>query len=287
MSTYHLTFSIYYNKKEWHKLINEIHTLVKDDKRIFNYFLNLSTFRGGHVEFTIEVGKKHSKTCVKHFSGCIEKFLETTPSSNKSLDTINDVFFLDFPNNTIHYGVHDYVPIFRANNQPFESIADINHQITGLIITIFQDFGEETVGMTIEIAIQIMALFCLISEKELGSAITFFNTLLQKEFKKHKTEYVEDAQKLGLINFNDNRNEILGYLEDTMLKKVGSQKEAWEIEWESLVSKSRFQNKTSENQDLIYELLIDAIFNKLDIRNKGETYLIFLAALNTLENSKR
>ncbi len=110
-----LFISIFYAEKDWHILLREgVFPFLKDANTVFefNYLIHLNKERGDNIGLTIHLNSLSTKEFLSMFNIFLNKFLKRYPSVSEP-ENSNDVpLFINFPNNSIHYGLHKFYPKF-------------------------------------------------------------------------------------------------------------------------------------------------------------------------------
>lgn len=217
--TSNLTYSIFYNKTDWFRFLYHIKNCnyLND---INAFFFKMGTEGGDHIEFTVNVNEKSKIKIAKDISDFFLAFLKNTPSSPVNVKPSQQSYYLDFPNNTIHYGVHDY-PVN-------EKELLLHHMLSKVIISIFNEYQAETLNSLTEILIQIFVIYSQFSAKEIDELIIYFQDLRSNESYGYEETSLLKQQKEDLDNFKQNKDAIVPYLEESILNKDNIPMKGWE-----------------------------------------------------------
>ncbi|MEN0053136.1 MAG: hypothetical protein AAGC65_05685 [Mucilaginibacter sp.] len=105
-----LYVSLFYPRDAWHKLIKRavIPFLNLSSERYgIHYICHFNTYRGDAINFTIQV--KHNKNdFVLFFHEYFQQYLNDNPASSGRDQEEFESVFMDFPINSIRYGLHDF-----------------------------------------------------------------------------------------------------------------------------------------------------------------------------------
>ena len=278
---HHLTYSIFYNKSEWYKLLDQLYIFLKSYGEVLKIFIKLSTQRGAHIELTVVVRDTDKMDCANYISNNLNKFLKERPSSNIGIEKQSQkhLLFEDFPNNTVHYGIHDCVVFLTTENK---LLLKYHHEITLIVFSIFRVYNKDATEMTIEIVLQLLTLFCLTSNNSIEESILFFEELLKYECLLFDEKKKKRQLKTSSENFENNKEFILEYLESVLINKTEKNNEEWEKKWIELIQKgTRNQEKVKKNE--FYKFLINTICLNMDFSNKIDVYVMLLGGLKKLK----
>ena len=280
---HYLTYSIFYNKKEWYKLLDQPYLSIVNDSTISSTFIKLNCERGAHIELTTVVEDINKKKSVNRVSSILTAFLEEWPSSKDGLESQSqsDLMLKDFSNNTIHYGVHD-CPILRIKED--EIVTYVHTQISEVIVLIFKEYKEETVEMITEVILEVFSVFCLIAYNDIDKSIDFFERLLEKESANYNKKFLEKQLKISAENFESNKEDIVNYFKNVLIDKTEFPKEKWATKWKTIVEYiSGKQDAQDENKkELLYESLINLFCKHINFEDKIDAYVIQLNALKEI-----
>jgi len=241
-----LTYSIFYNKTDWFRFLIWIKNYDMPNE-INAFFLKMSSVGGDHIELTINVKNKNRIKIAKVVSDCFLNFLKKSRSSPIYFKQNNESYYLDFPNNTIHYGVHDY--------QLNEKEILLHYKLANIIISIFCEYKAETLNTLTEIMIQAFVIYSQFSSKNINELILYFQDLISFEsFKYDKTLFLKQQRK-DLDKFHQNRVALVDYLEESIFKKRNFPKNGWEKNLFDLYKLSNLSKQSSPEQILqrLYE----------------------------------
>lgn len=274
----YLTYSIYYNQAEWYKLLQRVYSYVNDYNKVSKYFIKLSVIRGPHIELTTCVEEESQMDSVNYFSKCLNAFLKDQLSSNTALDAESHLLFSDFPNNTVHYGVHDYV-LFPSEER--EALEDLHCNIANILFSIFEEYGKETTDMDTEIMLQLFAIFCLASNRNLKESIVFFEEFFEKECNKFDNQLITNQLRTISQNFEKNKESILEYLNGVLVSKAEKIYEGWEGKWHTLIKDS-----VNTKIDRLHESLIHTICMNMNFNDRINALAMFLQGIKSLNDQE-
>lgn len=102
--------SLFYPRDSWHKLIKRavIPFLDLSAERYGIYYIcHFSAFRGDAINFTI-LAKQNKNDFVLFFHQYFQQYLHDNPASAVRDQEEFESVFMDFPPNSLHYGLHDF-----------------------------------------------------------------------------------------------------------------------------------------------------------------------------------
>ncbi len=280
---YHLTYSIFYNKNEWHKLIKYFQICIANYDKIIGTYLKLSRIRGPHIEFTTLVEEVNKIDSVRYFSGKIEEFLRKNPSSNKNIESVNHEFFLDFSNNTVHYGIHDYPHYCFSNLEGIPLDKECNSLITELTFSVYEIFGEKTSYGMVEIIIELLTAFHFSSNKDVIWGIQLFQELYAFECKKYEKSDLENKLRVCKMSFDDNKKEIVDYLNSVLIQKTMLPPHELVKFWDNLFEKHPLFKEINKNNNHL-TFFLNSFFSNLDFFNSLNIYFFLLHGLKELNS---
>lgn len=111
-----LYISIFYSEKDWHALLRKaIFPFLRGAKvnYEFNYIINLNKERGDNIGLTININPLLADNFLSQFNIFFNNFLHNYPSVFKFEYTSDVPLFMNFPNNSIQYGIHKFCPKFK------------------------------------------------------------------------------------------------------------------------------------------------------------------------------
>lgn len=254
------TYSIYYHQNEFHRLLKQIEDCISLNSGITHYHIKINDFQGPHIELTIVLYKDSIVDPLNLLSNQLDNFLNEEPSGYFGLEKTSHELFADFPNNTIHYGISDWIVPFWCKNVSWEQY----NKIAVIICAIFQKYKEQTQDSLTEIGLQIIAIFCVAAKKDNKASKVFIESLIELELKNYPDKTFEKINKLTSENYENNRETIIDYIKEASLKG-GDFSENWQVMWFDFIA--QFTN--GSNLDI-------GVFPRLVFENLNYKELIFI-----------
>ena len=263
--------SLYYDDIMWHKAICKgIKPFIENTKDIETFIIRLSHQGGCNIRMIV-TACKDSDTLVlaNHIDSWFKNFLLKTPSTSTKNLLEENRLFLNFQNNSIHYGTFEYIPFSISND--YHNIVFLKYDVnlTKVIFELFTCFKEETIENIIEISIQLLFIFCSALKINIIDSLTLFETILRNEYRKYEPETAESLKLENSSMFNDNKNFIVKSFMENRNNNLKDYKEEWQISWYLTVtdcqkSLMKFENKNISLEELI--IMINMLFNSLDLQ---------------------
>jgi hypothetical protein len=272
--TSNLTYSIFYNRVDWYKLI--LH--LNDNfllSRINYFFLKLSSVGGDHIEFTVNVKDNLKLELAEKCSNILKIFLKKNPSQPILIEPKVKSYYLDFPNNTLHYGVHNYfTPQFSLD----EDVKKVHFKIAKIILSIFEEYREEILVSMTEIVLQIFVIFAQCSNKNIEQLIVYFNELYDEEKIKYDSSILQVEQKRVFNEFEQNKGILIPYLRDSILKKTNFPVKGWEkVTFDMFKESVRSKSVTPEQ-------ILKALHNNIGY-SQLTSFIFFVEGLKILKDN--
>lgn len=276
--TSRIGISLVYDSSMWHKIINEgIAPFLKDEK-IEGYSLKLSNKMGDHIRLILGTNKKKCIRLAEKADSYFKDFLLKNPSyrTNKSLE--GQKLFLDFENNTIHYGAFPYSNLIDINDK----YLFFSQGLSLTLIQVFQHYRSATIENIFEIIFELLTTFCNSINLKKVEALSFFDHLVKQEYKKYKSEALEHVKKRYSENFENNKVEICEYLKDNW--GVSHNKiELWKAAWFTTVKTySENINRINKN-DYYYHIINDLVDTFNFSENSVMAYYLLSRGLSCLK----
>jgi len=270
---YRIGISLVYESSEWHKIILEGITPFLQDEKIQHFSLKLNTTMGDHIRLTLGTNEKKYIGLAKKTDSFFKDFLLKNPSYRTHEIPEGLKLFLDFENNTIHYGAFPYFNPIIAND-PYLLLS----QGTSLtLIQAFQYYQNSTLDNRFEIILELLITFCKSINFNRIEASSFFDTLVNHEYAKYKLEAQERIKKNCLENFENNKAEIYKHLDENWNVDY-NKTESWKSTWMATV-KSFSENINSYNTDDKNHLFY-MVNNLIDVFNFNKNSIIIYFLLS-------
>ncbi|WP_136469022.1 hypothetical protein [Flagellimonas onchidii] len=175
--------------------------------------IKLDFDRGANIQFTLCIKNKFVNETIQYFSSFFDKFIDENSSSEKDLKSTRHFLFSNFENNTIHYGIHDYFI------KPIADEYNLHHNLGVVLIHLLKENRCDISLIKTKIIIQIFTLFCKISKLTIGDTIFKFENLLSFEYARYSTYNQDEYTKMGLDNFENNKEDLIEYIEFFLWQK--------------------------------------------------------------------
>lgn len=275
-----LGISLHYDETMWHKaIVQGVKPFIKRTKDINSFVLKLDREQGDSIRMTVIPNETANiEMLVKNIDKWFKNFLLNSPSTlSKSL--INkESFFLNFKNNTIHYGT------FNSNTKLFVSILNSYEvDLSRVLIEIFEFYKEETLSSLTEIFIQLFSIFCNAMHLDDKEALQLFELILEDEYKKY--DDIKALKKLSLTNeknFQENKDDLIEYIKEDRFKDLKDYEEKWEVLWYSVVSDCYISLKGNSDNTKVFSFMIYHLSGVFDLKHRITTYYLFHRALMCL-----
>lgn len=278
----HYTYSIFYNQNDWHKLLRFIKSNFASKDESNSFFIKLSLQQGAHIEFTISQPENSSIHCLDKIATLLTNFVAANPSQKEGIRFEKHLLFLNFPNNTVHFGIVDFQLESKFTSLNFNLTTKIYHGLTLLILDIFDQFGSDTLNMLQEILFEMHLIFCYESNYDLNENTDFFGNLIQEELLQYDVNVIDKMKRIAMENFVSNKELIINSIDESLLNQNNNLKSKMLKEWTKLICLSTtlcFNKKVKYqyNQQLFSSLSLLVEFNTFT-----ESYLLFGEGLNYL-----
>lgn len=258
-----IDISVFYTKEMWHKVLIEVITpFLLTEKNIDEYYVRLSDKRGSHIQLILMTEKKYKKAIVHNIDKCLKKYIRRKPSLQKENLISENRFFLNFKNNSVHYGIIDNIIIHQSN------IFKIYHRtVSFILIEIFNQYKERTLYNIVEIMMELLIIFYY-SIPNNREVISLLDSMLQHEYKRYKPETIEKIKKTNNKNYKNNKDLVHEYFIDNHPSSIINIQ--WKKCWAEAVRSCSNHickaepNKVQEN----YSYMILYLFTSFDFKER-------------------
>lgn len=274
-----LNISIFYADNMWYKFLNEVvYPFLNNTENLYGYNLMLSYDRGSHIKLVLKTDKPNARIIAHKADIKIKDFLKQNPSSVEVKEVKSNLHsFIDFKNNSVHYGVfNDKLIIFGTFQQ----------DISTTLLQVFKFYKQDTLDNLVEIMIEFLAIFCRSAELEIHESIELFDFMLDKEYKKYNNAALNRILKLNKENFDRNAESVIQYLSIYKTQNPELFKERWQITWSKAVKEryvflSNFLE--SFNRQTEHERIINWLYYFFDFKERITVFYLFTNALKSLK----
>jgi hypothetical protein len=263
--------SLYYDDTMWHKAICKgIKPFIDNTKDIETYIIRLSHQGGCNIRMIITPCKDSDAfVLANHIDSWFKNFLLKAPSISTKNRLEENRLFLNFQNNTIHYGTFEYIPFSISDDYHNSVFLKYDNNVSKVIFELFACFKEETLENIIEISIQLLFIFVSALKITIIDSLTLFETLLSNEYIKYELEAAESLKMENSSMFNDNKDFIIQSFIENRNNNLKDYEEEWQILWYLTVtdcqkSLTEFENKNISLQELT--IMINMLFNSLNLQ---------------------
>ncbi|WP_299526749.1 hypothetical protein [Winogradskyella sp.] len=280
----YLCISIFYAKPNWHQIIvGAIYPYVIDNKDVRGYFVSLNMERGEQVRLTLIADENNTRQVAMNFHKYFNDYLEKNPSpSEKSLIPKHGLF-LNFKNNSIHYGAFEPYSLEKESQHFKEYLKGLSE----VILQVFKDFGEDTLNQQVEIMLQLFSIFSRTIPENIGEAIEIFDSLLADEYQKISKNSLQQVNTLNKENFRANKSAILELISSNEDTDKDFFQHLWLKKWqEVLLSFSKDKVKSTQQNKKMDEnkKLIRMLCNTFALDDKISACYLFREALKLNSN---
>ncbi len=203
----YLCISIFYGKSYWHQiLVKAIGPFLEENKDILVYILSLSLERGEHIRLTLVVEQKNAEQVARNADEFFRRYLKRHPSSSFPNSLIpNDGLFVNFKNNTLHYGVFEIFAFERESQCTGQYLVGLSQVVLG----IFKEYHKQTLNNYVEIMLQLFTVYHKTMSESNEKTINIFDSLLIDEYQKIDEAALQRIASLNKDNFNNNKDELI------------------------------------------------------------------------------
>lgn len=267
--TINLCISVFYNKLTWDVLVvDAILPFISQNKNLQFYFY-LNELRGSNVRLVVEVQKENAIQIATSIDCYFKEFLAKKPSE-LIVNEENFRHFMNFKNNSIHYGLFEYIS---------DSGHNFNNGLTDLLFFAFSEYRDEFHLSVNEIMFQIITIFfnaIKISDNEI---LKIFKELVETEHYQYDLNMPREIADLHEQFFLENKDILLPYLKEYRHINADDYEEKWEMEWHSFVKS--FFNKKFESDSYEIKTALDKIMATFNFEDKINFYYLMI---NSIEN---
>lgn len=277
-----LNLSIFYHENMWYKVLNEaIWSFIDHTHDLKAYSLMLCHQRGDHIKLILKTDKNKARSLAQKADMHLRKFLKKHPSASAKSLVPKQGPYMDFKNNSVHYGIFDYL----VGRGPITIFEAYQQNLTDVLLEVFQCYGPDTLNDLVEIMIQLFTVFCNAAHVDKQEAIALFDFILELEYKKFKDEALMEIIKVNKANFEDNKGPILEYLSNNRKDATYRYNEKWQNTWSRAVNSCRKSLSKTIARDKMkdeYVFMINSLCNAFDFKDSISAYYLFS---NALKNS--
>lgn len=273
----------------WHQAIcKAIIPFTDNTKDIETFIVRLSYKNGCNIRMIIMPRKDSNKILLANkIDFCFKNFLLETPSASADKLLVESSIFLNFKNNSIHYGTFEYIVDIYDNNCTNVFLI-YEREISKVIFELFKCYKEETIENIIEISIQLIFIFCNALNINTSDSKIILDTLLRNEYLKYEPEAAENLNLENSMLYDDNKDSIVKCLIENRNNDLNDYKEKWQILWYLTVVNCKISLMESKNKNLSfqdYSLMINILFTSLDLQYRSTVcYFVSNALKEILSN---
>jgi hypothetical protein len=276
--TLDMDISIFYARNMWHKLMNElIYIFIQNTKGIAGYSLKLSTHRGNHIKLKLQTNKAQANVLAEKADSYIRDFLKNNPSLSTASRFPENGIFLDFENNSVHYG---------APEEPIMDSLEIDdknleQQLSSLLMQVFQVYKEDMVENLTEIMMECFIILCRAAKMKGPEAYALFDHLLKSEYRKYTQESLERIEKANGANYKNNKEAILDFVNSYDNVTFPIKDKAWQNKWYSTVQlycRSFTKKRELEETPIQYITMIHYLCNAFNFKDKVSVFYLLSRA---------
>ncbi len=277
--------AFFFHRNAWYYFLIKavIPYLEKNKDKIHRFYLSLAQARGYHIMLTYLVDKNDAQKFTEKLDSYFQDFIMKHPSSLASVKYPTGMY-MDFANNSIHYGIFDLV--IKAHDS---DVFNFYHsEVSKVLLSIFKSYKEETLENLTEIIMEMFAWFCKVVSINVDRSIKLFEDLLENSYKKYEGSLLDKMRINNEENFEDNKEPILEYIYSFFNqpdKEIEYEYE-WQQIWVETVQevKQRLSIKETvaiDNED--YKYLLASIPTIFAVENKSQVYHLFLNGLKEIQ----
>lgn len=262
--------SLHYDDTMWHKAICEgIKPFFDYTKDIETFIIRLSHQGGYNIRMIIMLCEDSDALALaNHIDSWFKNFLLKAPSPSTKNRLEENRLFLNFENNSIHYGTFEYISFSNSDDHRNAVFLQYDNKLSKVIIELFTSFKEETLENIIEISIQLLFIFISALKISIIDSLTLFETLLRDEYGKYESEIAESLKIENSIMFDDNKDILIQSFIENRNNSLEDYKEEWQVLWYLTVAGCQksllVYNKNISLDELI--IMINILFNSLNLQ---------------------
>jgi hypothetical protein len=288
-----LFVSLYYPREGWHSLIKEV--IVPFAKKLEedfggNFFIiHLSYQRGENIGLSCRMPDGAIRNRARSLKKNAIDFFKQNPLGRNENKNYGQVFFKDFPMNSVQFNLHRF---------PFELTEKIVEKFSFPLFPVLETVSKNISGMLCEEVIDALSLITYsfylhsISLKHLsdhladtGEFIRYAALMARNAATKSAGEDLVIENYLAI--YEENRAVLLQIIEEIFNDQHESDRETtWQTEWAQIFN---YLNRIDKKTDLSiiyneYKCLMHVIISQLGLDRK--IFVSFLEFVNTLEMTR-
>ena len=276
--TLHLDICIFYARNSWHRLLNQLTPVLTNWNEISDYSLRLSTNRGNHIALTLETNKKDAKSLAAKADLFINHFLKAHPSTSEEMALPLNEMFLNFKNNSVHYGILEK----KLIQNKLAMAEKMDHKIATILLQVFEEYQEDTPDYLVEVMIELFVIFYRAICLKKDDTLKVFDHLLNSEYKKYKPEALDRIGAVNKVNYENNKDSILELLRMYEQETFPVEGRHWQNNWYNAVqsfSESSLLDVTSEQAIDKSVFLIFQLCDTFDFKDRTIAFYLFSKSL--------
>ena len=137
--------SIFYAREKWHELLPVIHDALSNGPglklRPAHYFIFFSTHRGSSIRLALQYEHPDQKYAYSEILNEVVAYIDRHPSISQRLQLPVTSFFLDFPNNSIHFN------LFNESSIAPGALAQFQELLSQIMLQFFGDHAVDEEGI--------------------------------------------------------------------------------------------------------------------------------------------
>lgn len=264
-----LCVSIFYDKAMWDVLVVDAIIPFVNHNKEFSFFFYLSEHRGGHVRLVFIVKEYEALDIAKTIDTFFNHFLTVTPSNlvEKKEDFFQ--FFMNFKNNTIHYGLFEYET---------DSWQNFHIGLTDLLFFVFNEYKNEFHLSINEIMFQILTIFfnaLKISDCQILKIFRDF-AKSENEFNQYDLKLPQEVADLHEEYFLENKDILFTYLKEYRNANPNIYEVEWEKKWHNLVYSFFHETFDLENNEIEIIEALNKIIIGFNVKDRASLYYLFI-----------
>ncbi len=282
----YLNVSFFYQKNYWFRFLFQAIQpfLEKNTTQIHCYYISLGQSRGDHIKLTLLVDGQKGLALAKKMDSYFKEFIKKKPSPTAISSKEPVRMYMDFSNNSIHYGIFDLII------KPHESeVFDFYYSgISKVLISLFESYQEETLDNLTEIILEMFVWFCRILSIDIDRSIKLFEELLENSYNQYEGSLLDKMRINNEENFEDNKEPIVDYIDSLFNKR--DKEIRFEYEWQRIwvtTIKEVIQRLSAKGSvpidDEDYKYLLAIITTIFAVDNESQVYYLFLNGLKEIQ----
>lgn len=275
-----LCISLFYEKSHWHRMVLEaIYPYIYCNKDILDYTLQLSIYRGEHIRLTLLVQSVAGMEVLKKVDKTFKKYLKENPSPTTKSITPDNGFFLNFRNNSVHYGAFETVD-FKYVFKPKKHLLN---GITEVIFQLFQEYGNDTMDYYMEIFLQLLSKYIKAFFETKSQALKILDDLLFEERNTFNESTLLKLDVLNAENFAINKKQLEDLIAWNAIERPENLNSNWIETWCNALEKVK-GSKKDENSAMDYfqenKNLIKTIADSMAFQERLTAYYFLRETIN-------